>query len=152
MSFSLLTWGVKTSFLAYVQAAEGSIVVADGAARTAEGAFTFPALPGGDLAIAPDGSATGAARFQGSVTLEAHGGMLRATLSDLAVEAGKDGLVLTATQMPAGTTRCAIARLGPVEQDGSGGVTAAAAITLDGMYQIAENYPPGTALDPVRLA
>lgn len=152
MSFSLLTWGVKTSFLAYVQAAEGSIVVADGATRTAEGAFTFPALPGGDLAIAPDGSATGSARFQGRVTIEAHGGMLSATLSDLAVEAREDGLVLTATQMPAATTRCAIARLGPVERDGSGGVTAAAAITLDGMYQIAENYPPGTALDPVRLA
>lgn len=152
MSFSLLTWGVKASFLAYVQAAEGSIVVADGAACTAEGAFTFPALPDGDLAIAEDGSATGATRFRGSVTLEAHGGMLRATLSDLAVEAGKEGLVLTATQMPMGTTRCAIARLGPVQRDGSGGVTAAAAITLDGMYQIAENYPPGTALDPVRLA
>jgi hypothetical protein len=30
-------------------------------------------------------------------------------------------------------------------------MTLGSAITFDGMYQIADNYPPGTALDPLQL-
>ena len=40
----------------------------------------------------------------------------------------------------------------PFAQDVKPAAPAApATITLDGMYQIADNYPPGTALDPVVL-
>ena len=151
MRFNRLIWGVKASFRAYVEAAEGSITLSDGATRADDGTFVFNALPGGDLVIAPDGSATGSVRFQGGVTFDAHGGMLKATLTELGLEAGTDGLVLTAAQAPMNTSRCAIATLGPVTIDADGAVTLGAKITLDGMFQIADNYPPGTVLDPVRV-
>jgi hypothetical protein len=151
MIWTRLTWGVKASFRAYVEAAGGTINVSDGATRDTEGAVVFPAVPGGDLAIPDEGPPTGAARFQGAVTLEAHGGMLRATLAELGVEATQDGLVLTAAQATGGAGRCAIARLGPVEVTAQGAIVLGAVITLDGMFQIADNYPPGTPLDPVRL-
>jgi len=113
MTFTRLTWGVKASFRAYVEAAGGTISVSDGPTRDANGAFVFTALPGGDLAIPGDGPPTGALRFQGTVAFEAHGGMLRASLAELGAEAEQDRLVLTAAQAPGGTRRCIIARLGP---------------------------------------
>jgi len=151
MSFKTMTWGVKASFRSYVEAAEGTISVSDGATRTEDGAFVFNAMPGGDLAFAADGSATGAMRFQGAVTFEAHGGMLKATLTELGLEAGEQGLVVTVLEAPMNTSRCAIATLGQVEKRADGAITLSAAITADGMYQIADNYPPGTELDPVQL-
>jgi hypothetical protein len=48
-------------------------------------------------------------------------------------------------------SRCAVAELGPVEASAAGGMTIASKITIDGMYQIADNYPPGTELDPIFL-
>ena len=151
MSFSTLTWGVKESFRAYVEAREGTITVSDGATRTDEGTFVFNAAPDGDLSIAPDGSATGAMQFQGTVSFEAHGGMLKATITELALEIGGEGLVLTAldTQMD---QRCELATISIEEVDASGPVTLGTQITMDGMYMIADNYPPGTELDPIRLA
>ena len=96
MTFTRLTWGVKASFRAYVEAAGGTISVRDGATHGADGTFVFTALPGGDLAIPGDGPPSGATRFQGTVAFEAHGGMLRATLAELGVETEQDGLVLIA--------------------------------------------------------
>ena len=151
MSFSRLTWGVKASFRGYVEAAGGSITLDDGATRAEDGSFVFSAVPGGDLAIAPDGSASGAMRFQGTVTFDAHGGMLKATLAELGLEAGADGLVLTVLEAPMNQGRCAIASLGLVEFGPGDAVTIGAQITVDGMYQIADNYPPGTELDPLHL-
>jgi len=77
MAFTRLTWGVKASFRGYVEAADGTISVSDGATRDADGDFVFTALPGGDLAFPGDGPPTGAAGFQGTVAFDAHGGMLR---------------------------------------------------------------------------
>jgi hypothetical protein len=151
MSFNRLTWGVKASFRSYVEAAGGSVTLSDGATRGEDGSFIFNALPGGDLSIAPDGSASGAMRFQGTVTFDAHGGMLKATLAELGVEVGADGLVLTALEAPMNQGRCAIAQLGPVEFGEDNAMTIKAEITFDGMYQIADNYPPGTELDPLQL-
>ena len=92
MLFNQLTWGVKASFRSYVEAVGGSIKLSDGASRTEEGAFVFAALPDGDLSIAPDGTATGAMRLQGSITFEAHGGTLKSTLTELGLKACSDGL------------------------------------------------------------
>ena len=111
----------------------------------------FRAVPGGNLNIASDGAAEGAVRFEGSVTFEAHGGMLKVTLTELGVEAGPDGLLLTAPEAPLNQDRCAIAKLGPAETGPGGILSLRAEITLDGMYQIADNYPPGTELDAVLL-
>lgn len=151
MSFSKLIWGVKESFRGYVKAAGGDITVSEGATVADDGTFVFVAEPGGDLAIQPDGSASGATRFQGTVTFEAHGGMLKSTLAQLGVEAGEDGLVLTVLDAPMNKSRCAIAELLPVEVIGDV-ATLGTKITVDGMYQIADNYPPGTELDPIILA
>jgi hypothetical protein len=152
MSFNRLTWGVKASFRSYVEAVGGAITISDGATRNEDGTFVFEALPGGDLSIAADGSATGAMRFQGTVTFAAHGGMLKSTLAELGLEAGPEGFVLTVLDAPMNTRRCAIAKLGPVEVGADNAVTVGTAITLDGLYQIADNYPPGTELDPLQLA
>ena len=149
MAFSKLTWGVKASFRNYVEAAEGTIEVSDGASRTEEGTFVFAALPGGDLEISADG-ATGSMHFKGAVTFEAHGGMLNSTLTGLAVEASDEGLVISVVDMPVGQDRCAIATLEVIESGEQ--VTFSSQITMDGMYQIADNYPPGTELDPVLLS
>ena len=152
MTFSKLTWGVKASFRNYVQAAGGSITVSDGATRAEDGSFVLTAVPGGDLTIAPDGSAAGTTRFQGTIKFDAHGGMLKTVLAELGIEAGTDGLALTALEGPMNNSRCTIAKLGPVVGTGADdAVTLRAEITLDGMYQIADNYPPGTELDPLRL-
>ena len=151
MSFSKLTWGVKASFRSYVEAAGGSVSVSDGATRAEDGTIVFAAVPGGDLSIAADGTASGSMRFEGSVTFEAHGGMLKSTLAELSVEVGADGLVLTVLDAPMNQDRCAVAALGFAEAGADGAVTLKAEITMDGMYQIADNYPPGTELDPVLL-
>ncbi len=150
MSFNRMIWGVKASFRSYVEAAGGSTTLSDGATRADDGTFVFEAVPGGNLTIAPDGSASGAMRFAGTVTFDAHGGMLKVTLTELGLDAGDEGLVLTALDTQLNRDRCIIAKLGPVESAGDS-LTVGAEITLDGMYQIADNYPPGTALDPVQL-
>ena len=77
--------------------------------------------------------------------------MLKSTLTELGVEASAEGLVLTALEAPMNQSRCAIANLGPVEVD-QVGINLAAQITLEGMYQIADNYPPGTELDALYLS
>ena len=151
MTFNKLTWGVKASFRDYVEAAGGSITLSEGATRAEDGAFVFTAVPGGDLSIASDGSATGAIRFSGTVIFEAHGGMLKSTLTDLGIEAGPDGLALTVLQAPMNKDRCAIAQLSLVDVGEVGVITLGSAITIDGLYQIADNYPPGTELDPLQL-
>ena len=152
MSFTTLTWGVKASFRNYVEASEGSITATDGATQAEDGTFIFAAEPGGDLAIAADGSASGAMHFQGTVTFEAHGGMLKSTLKELAIEAGEDGLVLTVLDGPMNKRRCAVAELDLIEGGSGDTVTMSSKITMDGMYQIADNYPPGTQLDHLVLS
>lgn len=152
MNFSKMTWGVKASFRSYVEAAGGKATTSDDVARTGDGAFVFEAVPGGDLEIAPDGTASGSIQFKGKVTFEAHGGMLKSTLAELALESTEDGLMLTVLDAPVNKDRCAIARLSQIEVGPDGAVTASTEITMDGMYQIADNYPPGTELDPLHLA
>ncbi len=151
MSFKQLTWGVKASFCGYVEGVGGSISLSDGASRTADGAFVFTAVPGGDLSIAADGSASGAMHFQGTVSFDAHGGMLKSTLTELGIEVTDDGLVLTALDTQMNRGRCTIAKLEPVKDADSEATLLRSEITLDGMLQIADNYPPGTELDRVLL-
>ena len=136
MSFNRLTWGVKASFRNYVEAAGGSIAVSDGATRADDGSIIFEAKPGGDLSIDKDGNANGSQHFQGTVTFEAHGGMLKSALADLALEVGESGLMLTVQDSLMRENRCAIAKLGPIEVNSDKSMTIKSEITMDGMYRM----------------
>ena len=152
MDIKNLTWGVKASFRSYVEGSGGTITLSNDATRSRDGAFIFTALPDGNLTIDADGKAAGATRFQGTVTFQAHGGMLNTTITELGLEVEEDGLILTAQEAPPSQNRCTIAKLSSAELGPDDVISLAAEITLDGMYQIADNYPPGTELDPVRLS
>ena len=60
--------------------------------------------------------------------------------------------MLTALEAPMGQNRCAVARLTMGDEPMGSTITLNAEITLDGMYQIADNYPPGTILDSLELS
>jgi hypothetical protein len=91
-------------------------------------------------------------RFKGTVTFEAHGGMLKSTLTELALEIEETGLVLTVLEGPMNKSRCAVAEISEIEVNKDTAARLGTIITMDGMYQIADNYPPGTALDPILLS
>ena len=145
-----LTWGVKQSFRSYVEMSGGTTTADEGAAATPDGAFAFEAAPASDLSVGADGAVTGTGRFRGRVIFAAHGGMLKVTLTDPWVEQTPEGLVLTIAETA--TRRTAIAKLGAAQRIEDGALEFPAAITLDGMMIIGDHYPPGTALDVVRLA
>ena len=75
-------------------------------------------------------------------------------LPERGLDTGGNGPVLTRPDGPAKGRRVEIARLDAdaitVEPDGA--VSIPAKITLDGMMILGDHYPPGTVLDPVRLA
>lgn len=147
-----LSWGVKQSFRNYVEATGGVIEAGGGAERMADGAFSFSPTPGGDLKLGSDGKPTGHGAFQGQLRFEAHGGMLKVQLADPAVEIGEAGAVLTIADGGAGGRRLAIAKLdlnAMTTDDGE--LVLPTALSMDGSQVLGDHYPPGTALDPVRL-
>jgi hypothetical protein len=144
-----LAWGVKQSFRGYVAMAGGAAAVSGGAEAAGEAGFVFPAAPdGGDLAAGPDGRAQGTGRFVGAVRFTAHGGMLSVALADPWVEAGRGVLSLA----DAGGRRVDFATLGAGRLEPDGTLALPTAITLEGMMILGDHYPPGTALDEVRVA
>lgn len=148
-----LDWGVKQSFCGYVQSAGGTIETAAGATRREDGAFSFVPAPDSDLALSSDGVPVGAGRFLGEVKFSAHGGMLSVLLADPAVEIGPAGAVLTVAEDAARKRRLQVAKLDlSAAAPGEAGETVIpAALTLDGHFYLGDHYPPGTALDPVRV-
>jgi hypothetical protein len=145
-----LSWGVKQSFRGYIEAAGGTIAVTGGAERAPDGGFLFPEGPESTLTQGPDGRLTGTGRFQGEVSFQAHGGMLNVVLTDPWVEATETGLILSVAAGP--TRRVAFAKLDAAAMTTEGDATLLpAAITLDGMFILGDHYPPGTALDVVRV-
>lgn len=147
-----LSWGVKQSFRSYVEATGGVIEAAGGAERRADGAFSFSLAPGGDLRLGEDGKPQGSGAFQGQLRFEAHGGMLSVKLADPAVQIGAAGAALTIADGGAGGRRLEIAKLDldAITIDG-GEIVIPAALSMDGSRVLGDHYPPGTALDPVRL-
>ena len=150
MRVASLGWGVKQSLRSYVEMNGGAFTAEDGASRGPDGAFAFEAATDSDLAV-DSGAPTGTGRFRGRIGLQAHGGMLSITLIDPWIETDASGLVLSIAERP--TRRTAIARLdlaaATTEPDGT--LAIPTATTLDGMMILGDHYPPGTALDPVRL-
>jgi hypothetical protein len=148
-----LSWGLKQSFRAYVEAAGGAIETAAGAQRTADGAFTFVAAPGEGLKLGADGKPRGVGRFVGEVRCEAHGGMLKVFLADPSVEIGPEGAVLAVADTPARDRRVQLAQLdlAAATTSDDGELVIPAKISRDGWQVLGDHYPPSTPLDPVRL-
>lgn len=148
-----LTWGVKQSFRAYVQAAGGETTLGGGTARADDGAFVFAAAPDSALTLGADDSLSGDGRFLGEVRFVAHGGMLSVFLADPGIETTPEGRVLTVADSAARDRRVAIARLdlAGAARDADGALAIPTALTLDGMFLLGDHYPPGTMVDPVRL-
>ena len=151
MQYKKLTWGVKRSFRDYVEAAGGTIDISEGVSRNDSGEFVFEAQKGGNFSVSLSGDASGSTIFRGSVEFVAHGGMLKTTIAELGVESGPEGPLLTMLEGPANENRCVVAKLIPLLDNTSESVTFNSEITLDGMFQIADNYPPGTEMDPVSI-
>jgi len=151
MQYKKLTWGVKRSLRDYVEAAGGTIDISEGVSRNDSGEFVFEAQTGGNFSVSLSGHASGSTIFRGAVEFVAHGGMLKATIAELGVESGPEGPVLTMLEGPANENRCVVAKLIPLLDNSSESVTFKSEITLDGMFQIADNYPPGTEMDPVSI-
>ena len=150
MRVAILGWGVKQSLRSYVEMNGGTFTADDGATRAPDGAFAFEAVPESDLAV-DGGTPSGTGRFRGRIGLQAHGGMLSITLTDPWIEPDASGLVLSIAESL--TRRTAIARLdlAAAVEEPDGGLVIPTATTLDGMMILGDHYPPGTALDPVRL-
>jgi hypothetical protein len=148
-----LTWGVKQSFRAYVEAAGGSIETGEGVGRAEDGAFIFAAPPGESLKLGADGKPEGVGRFFGEVRCEAHGGMLKVFLADPGVEIGPAGAVLTVADSPARDRRVELALLdlaAATVEDGGEWVIPAK-LSRDGWQVLGDHYLPSTPLDAVRL-
>lgn len=148
-----LTWGLKQSFRAYVEAAGGVIATGDGAQRDASGAFVFPAAPNDGLSLNADGKLDGVGRFLGQVRCEAHGGMLKVFFADPSVEIGPDGAVIAVTDTSVADRRVELAVLdvaaATVAEDGAWLIPAK--LSRDGWQVLGDHYPQSTPLDPVRL-
>ena len=147
-----LGWGVKESFRGYVEAMGGTISLSGPVERGADGGFVFSPEAGAALTLGADGRPEGQARFCGEVRFDAHGGMLKVSVADPAVEIDAASANLTVADPWAPGRRMAIAKLELAAAVADGGVLVIpAAATLDGMQLLGDHYPPGTALDPVRL-
>lgn len=149
MRVERLIWGVKHSFRSYVEMSGGSATLVGEASLTEDGRYAFP-LADGDLSLDLDGRPAGGSRFAGGLAFEAHGGLLRVTLSEPGIDTTGEAVVLTVAE---GSRRTSFARLdvdaGVRQPDGSAEIPVR--ITLDGMMILGDHYPPGTLLDPVRL-
>ncbi|HEY1752566.1 MAG TPA: HtaA domain-containing protein [Caulobacteraceae bacterium] len=147
-----LTWGVKQSFRAYVEGAGGSIDVGSGAERTADGAFSFAAAPGGGLTLAADGRPQGRGDFVGDVQFQAHGGMLSVCLADPRLQTGPEGAVVTVADSLTRDRRVILAELDLAAAAREGDeVVIPAKLARDGWQVLGDHYPPMSPLDPVRL-
>lgn len=149
-----LEWGVKESFRRYVEATEGEIEALEGATRTEDGAFVFPAQDVAGAALEPlEAEPAGEARFTGAARFHGHGGMLAVYLADPAIEVGPEGWRLTAADSQRRDQRIVVAKLERPEPPAAGGteLVLACAITYDGGQLLGGHYPPGAPIDPVRL-
>jgi len=148
-----LTWGLKQSFRAYVEAAGGVIETAEGAERDADGAFVFQAAAGEGLTLGADGKPEGVGRFVGEVRCEAHGGMLKVFLADPSVEIGPAGAVISVADTKARDRRVELAVLdlaaATIADDGAWVIPAK--LSRDGWQVLGDHYPQSTPLDPVRV-
>ena len=150
MKHTKLIWGVKESFRQYVEAVEGtSRSLMEPTARGWH--FRFQSHRRGKFRDRGRRDCQWNSTISGTAIFEAHGGMLKSVISGLAIESGPEGITLSALEGPLNESRCHIAKLQCLRIAGI--VFSDSALkSPDGMFQIADNYLPGTILDDVTLA
>lgn len=137
-----LEWGLRASFLEYVDGIDDTHIDCNGVDRV-RGGFRFPLAP---RTVGEDVSNL---LSTGSLTITAHRGFLRVLLRDPAVELGSGSYVLTADiGSPGRTVVCRL--FGPRLEDESG-LTYDAKLAEDGVRLFGDIYPVGTEMSPVRL-
>jgi hypothetical protein len=158
-----MVWGVKDSLLAYVEGLDDGAVATDAPAVRQGGGFAFPLVAAGaaELRVADEAGGVaagfgGGLRFQGSVRLTGHWGMLDVELRDPRVELRgakatllireRGGRDLEAALPFADLTLAAVSA-----DDGLLCLEYAAALTGQGGFLLGGQYPAGQELDPVRL-
>jgi hypothetical protein len=133
-----VTWPVKASFTAYVEALEDGAVTVHGVTRDEAGAFVFPATVTADAAVT-----------RGAAHLTGHQGELDVRLTDLVV-------LRRDAQWWLDLGGTAIARLldGPADgQDLEAGWTFDdVALTVDGSALFGSVYGPWARMDPLVVA
>lgn len=132
-----LVWAIRDSFRAYIEGLpDAETTLADGAGASPEGfSFRVGAFPG----------------FEGSLRIRAHDGALDITFASPALEAQRDGIVLTADT---GAGRLPIARLldlAALPEAGSAARAADVALTPAGSEWLGGVYAPWTRMAPVLL-
>ena len=147
-----LQWGVKQSFRGYVEGAGGTITVAGGAERTADGGFAFP-VQDAAITLNADGRPEGRATFQGEVTFKAHGGMLSVFLAEPILEFSGDEALLTVADTPSRKYRTEVARmdLSALSRDDAGSLVLPTTLAMHGIQWLGAHYPLRTPLDPATL-
>lgn len=132
-----LVWGVRESFLRYVEAVGGAVEVITPATRTAEGPVRFPLVR-----ETPE-----LAEYSGGLSFHAHHGALRVSFCDPRLErpdADADAALLSVIDASAEPP----ARIVLATIDQTGGVALA-----DGGLAIFDfHYPAETVLDPIAFA
>lgn len=149
-----LAWGVRGSFVQYVEGAGGGTVTTSGGAARAGDRFTWGA---GSGALAADGSGT--VSFPGSVHLTAHDGAMDLTLSHIKVTVKADGTGSLVADVASKDLQgndvsargVAFASLAFSSMDPVG---AAATVTLSeaGAAAFAGFYKAGERLDPLTIS
>lgn len=98
-----LRWGVKTSFLAYLERMPDGAIDEIGAAVLADGVVRFPAAEGDDA------GASAPLRFAGGIRCTGHAGMLDLAIADPWLEEGPGGRELSIADPYAPGARVALA-------------------------------------------
>lgn len=150
-----LTWGIKSSFVSYIQGgiANGSISTSNGASRSG-GGFGWGAGSGSftDAGI-------GTLRFPGAVHLTGHGGILDVRIANLQVRStgGKSGTLvgyvrsqdMSGNVVTNGTVTLANLRFASLSASGG---TASATLTSAGAQAFAGFYNAGDAMDNLTVS
>ncbi|WP_291277760.1 HtaA domain-containing protein [Galactobacter sp.] len=148
-----LNWGIKASFLSYIQGgiAKGNISTAGGAAQSGSG-LTWGT---GSGSLANGGTVT----FPGSVHFTGHNGILDTTFSNLRIKSagsGKATLILDSKSQDmdgkdASQSNVTFANI-TFSGDGSNGITnGKVSLTADGAKAFAGFYSAGQSLDSLNL-
>lgn len=130
-----LIWPIRRSFVDYVRASDGTVVLGGGATESEEG-FVFRSAPGTAHA------------FTGNVRFLAHGGMLDVELGDPVFTVDGDAATLSVST-GGGAARTTVARLIGIR--GSDLASGQLLLTYEGTRLLGDVYQPGSPLDAFRI-